>query len=114
VAGPLILKQVHSVIDRKTTELCLEVAGQIRPVDEPFETLNGPLLAPPFHLHCRAHVTPWVRGFVSDERRRANSELRALGVRGPSAATTAPLGGGYPGGSGAAAGGAGAVVGGGP
>ena len=81
VAGPLVLKQVHSVVDGETTELCLDAAGQIRRVDEPFETLNGQFDAPPFHIHCRAHITPWMPGFVSDERQRANAELRRRRTR---------------------------------
>jgi hypothetical protein len=48
----LLLKQAVPVIDRRTTMTCLHVAGQIRPVDEPFDTLAGPFEYPPFHAHC--------------------------------------------------------------
>lgn len=56
--------------------VCLRAAGQIRPVDQPFETLMGLYDAPPFHVHCRDLVAPWVTGMVSDQRARAAAEIR--------------------------------------
>lgn len=73
---PLILKQIVSVIDRRTTIVCLHAAGQIQPVDSPFETLNGNYDQPPFHVYCRSVSMPYMAGFVSDEAARANAELQ--------------------------------------
>lgn len=73
---PLLLKQLHAVIDKRTTMVCLDAAGQIQPVDEPFETLMGKRDMPPFHLHCRDVVVPWLPGFVSEQRKEANAEIK--------------------------------------
>lgn len=70
------MKQATAVVDRRTTPVCLHVAGQIRPVEEPFETLLGPQMEPPFHVHCRTIVGIWMPGFVNDQRREANAELQ--------------------------------------
>lgn len=72
----LISKQVHAVIDRRTTMCCLRAAGQIRPVDEPYDTVFGQQMQPPFHGHCRSISVPWMPGFVSDLRKDANREIR--------------------------------------
>lgn len=71
----LILKQVVAVIDARTTTICLHAAGQIRPIDEPFDTLLGEQDETPFHVHCRSMVVPWMSGFVSDIRAASNAEL---------------------------------------
>lgn len=63
------------MVDKVTTIVCLDAAGQIQPVDEPFETLAGEFDQPPFHIHCRTGVVPWLPGFVSDQRQLANAEL---------------------------------------
>lgn len=73
---PLLLKQVIAVIDNRTTVICLSAAGQIQPVEEPFDTLNGLFDHPPFHISCRDIVGPWMSGFVNDVRRQANLELK--------------------------------------
>lgn len=75
MAVPRMLKQWSSVIDGGTTIICLDAAGQIREVDELFETLNGEFMHPPAHIHCRAIVVPWLPGFVVAQRRPANDEL---------------------------------------
>lgn len=72
----LILKQWVSVIDRRTTIICLHAAGQIRSVLEPFDTLNGQMDMPPAHVHCRAIAVPWMAGFVNVQRQDANAELQ--------------------------------------
>lgn len=64
-----------AVIDKRTTVVCLHAAGQIQPVDAPFETLAGLLEMPPFHIHCRSQVVPWMPGFGNDIRAEANAEL---------------------------------------
>jgi hypothetical protein len=49
--GDLLLKQLVAVIDGRTTVICLHAAGQIQPVEHPFETLagefGGPIPPPP-------------------------------------------------------------------
>lgn len=84
------MKQVVAVIDERTTVVCLHAAGQIRPVDEPFETLAGDFDYPPFHVHCRSVEVPWMAGFVNEQRAAANAELqtrplkeRRIGPNGP-------------------------------
>lgn len=42
----------------------------------PFETINGVFEAPPFHIHCRSIVVPWMPGMINDERAIANAELQ--------------------------------------
>jgi hypothetical protein len=55
--------------------VCLDAAGQIRDVDEPFETLAGPVMAPPTHIHCRSVVLPWLPGVIEEQRGMANAEI---------------------------------------
>lgn len=73
---PVIYKQVLAKIDDRTTVVCLHAAGQSRPLDEPFDTLNGLLDRPPFHWGCRSTVIPWAPGFGRVQRDRANRELQ--------------------------------------
>jgi hypothetical protein len=61
---PLLLKQLYVVVDKVTTVVCLDAAGQIKELDEPF------------HIHCRTGVMPWLPGFVAEQRADANAELR--------------------------------------
>lgn len=72
---PLVLKQVVAVIDKRTSPVCLHAAGQIRKIEETFDTLLGEQSEPPFHEHCRSMVVPWMVGMVSDVRKQANAEL---------------------------------------
>lgn len=71
----LLMKQVTAVIDDRTTYVCLHAAGQIVPVEAPFDTINGQYDAPPFHIHCRSISAPWMPGFGNDMAAEANSEL---------------------------------------
>lgn len=73
--APEIKKQLIAVIDSRTTVICLHAAGQIRKITEPFQTLNGDFDNPPFHVHCRSLVMPWLPGFVNDIRKEANAEV---------------------------------------
>lgn len=78
VAGrslPLLLKQVVVIIDSRTSIICLDAAGQTKPVGEPFQTLNGRFDHPPFHIHCRSTSRPWLSGMVSDYKEAAKQEL---------------------------------------
>lgn len=70
-----VQKQVVAVIDDRTTRVCLHAAGMIVPVDQAFETLAGNFMEPPFHVHCRSIVRPWMSGFLKDIRKAANAEL---------------------------------------
>ncbi len=83
--APIVLKQVVSVIDSRTTLICLHAAGQIQAVDDQFETLNGDYDRPPFHVHCRSVSVPWVPGMGNDIAAAANAELqrRPIGQRDP-------------------------------
>jgi len=72
---PVLFKMWQSVIDSRTTNVCLHAAGMIRPLDEPFDTLAGQYQAPPAHIGCRALVVPHVPGAIVDMRRDANAEL---------------------------------------
>lgn len=72
----LLSKQLIAVIDRRTTMCCLRAAGQIRPVDEPYDTIFGQIDSPPFHDHCRSISVPWMPGFVQSLRADANKEIR--------------------------------------
>lgn len=76
MADDLVLRQLIAVVDSRTTVVCLHAAGQIRAVDEPFETLAGDFMQPPFHVHCRTLVVPWMPGMVNEFRKAANDELR--------------------------------------
>lgn len=76
MADDLVMKQLVAVIDNRTTMVCLRAAGQIRPVDKPYETLMGDLDEPPFHVHCRSMSVPWMPGFIGDIKDDANAEIR--------------------------------------
>lgn len=52
-------KQAIAHLDNRTTLCCTLVHGQIKKLDEPFETLNGDIMEPPFHVHCRTSVSAW-------------------------------------------------------
>jgi hypothetical protein len=73
---PVLKKQVFATIDARTTMVCLDAAGQIRDLDEPFDTLAGPYLTPPFHIHCRSAVLPWAAGVIGRQRDDANTEIQ--------------------------------------
>lgn len=70
------MKQYVTVVDRRTTIVCLSAAGQVQPLDRPFDTMLGPYQQPPVHTHCRATLAPWLPGFLSDMRDDANAEIR--------------------------------------
>lgn len=72
----LLFKQWYSVIDARTTMCCLFAAGQIRSAEAEFDTINGAMQSPPAHWGCRAKVVPWMPGFISALRTKANSEIQ--------------------------------------
>jgi hypothetical protein len=56
--GQRFAKQAIAAVDRRTTQCCLNVHGQIRPLDAPFDLSGTPqfapqLMQPPFHWRCR-------------------------------------------------------------
>lgn len=71
----LLMKQARAIVDERTTVICLDIHGVIMPVDKPFETLAGDFMSPPFHVHCRTLVGPYMTGFVREARLAANAEL---------------------------------------
>lgn len=73
--APQVWKQVVSVIDARTTVVCLHAAGMTRAAGLPFETIAGTFQNPPFHRHCRSLVMPYMPGFAQPERMLANREL---------------------------------------
>lgn len=77
MAGDVVFKQLIAVIDERTTVLCLTCAGQVRPLSEAFDTIDGPKDGPPFHWHCRSFVVPWIEGAGDDQGPEAKAELRS-------------------------------------
>ena len=73
--GGLVKKQLVAVIDSRTSMICLRAAGQVREIDEPFDTLTGPQMSPPFHLHCRSVVGVYVPGMGTRSRSDAQNEI---------------------------------------
>lgn len=58
VTGVRYWKQAIAAIDERTTDCCLQVHGQIQPLDKPFELRGTPrfgdrVMNPPFHWYCR-------------------------------------------------------------
>lgn len=81
-------KQAIATIDERTTDCCLRVHGQIKPIDEPFHLTGTPRYAdeiqdPPFHWYCRTAEVLYNPAFeefgiTTDEMRdMANLELDA-------------------------------------
>lgn len=57
-SGVRYWKQAIAAIDERTTDCCLQVHGQIQPLDKPFELSGTPrfgdkVMNPPFHWYCR-------------------------------------------------------------
>jgi len=71
----LVRRQLIAIIDKRTTVICLEAAGQVVGANEPFHTMNGDLYDPPFHVHCRSMVAPWVDGWGEALQKGASKEL---------------------------------------
>jgi len=79
-----------SVLDDRTTLICLDAHGQAVPLGEPFDTIAGAVEGPPAHWNCRSLIDietvnlsdltrPNVRGnrYVASERRKGRARLRA-------------------------------------
>lgn len=81
-------KQAIATIDERTTDCCLQVHGQIQPLDEPFQLSGTPRYAdeiqdPPFHWYCRTSEALYHEAFeevgipTSKMRDAADAELQA-------------------------------------
>ena len=75
-AVPILRKQLVAVVDPATTLVCLDAAGMVRDLHEPFHTLAGNFAQPPFHRWCRSVVIPYLPGGVDEQRDLANEEIR--------------------------------------
>ena len=86
--GTVYMKQAIATIDDKTTDCCLQVHGQIQPLDKPFQLTGEPRYAdevdnPPFHWNCRTAEALYTeamedKGITSaDMRDAASAERRA-------------------------------------
>ncbi len=78
-------KQAFAAIDRRTTETCLRVHGQIRPLNGEFKLTGTPRFADemdwsPFHHWCRTSVALYLPefedGLTQELRDTADTELR--------------------------------------
>lgn len=75
------MKQACAAIDERTTDCCLQVHGQIQPLDKPFILYGSPRFAdkvdsPPFHWYCRSAETLYTekfeeKGITTDEMKSA-------------------------------------------
>lgn len=82
--APKLMRGLVHVIDHRTSDVCLDLARQgdaaIVEVDEPWDTLLGPQMAPPFHDSCRSLAVPVVPGEIEPQgatTREADAERRA-------------------------------------
>jgi hypothetical protein len=91
--GVVYWKQAIAAIDERTTDCCLRVHGQIKPLDKPFELSGTPRFAdrvmnPPFHWYCRTATALYrpemeETGLTTDELRdAARAELAARAATG--------------------------------
>ena len=65
---PGLQKQAVAVISSRTTKVCLDVHGQIQPLDKPFEISGTPSfgkrqMQSPFHWNCRTRIAPYLEAF---------------------------------------------------
>jgi hypothetical protein len=62
ITQTVYMKQAIAAIDQNTTDCCLNVHGQIQPLDKPFILVGTPRYAdkvdaPPFHWNCRTAMS---------------------------------------------------------
>lgn len=62
--------------------VCLQAVAQVRPVGQPFSIRFADqilqLAHPPWHIHCRCVVMPYVDGFEALQRQLARKYLAKL------------------------------------
>jgi hypothetical protein len=66
--GTTFQKQAVAALDNRTTECCLEVHGQVQPLDQPFKLTGTPRFAdevdwPAFHWNCRTSGVLYLPGY---------------------------------------------------
>jgi hypothetical protein len=71
-----VTKELVAQVDHRTTLICLAANGQVRKVDELFDTLNGAFDGPPFHYLCRSSVQFLVPGITTADTEASRTELR--------------------------------------
>lgn len=84
VAGsiPDIGKQAIAAVGVNTTDCCLRVHGQVKPVDQPFELVGEPrfadqLMTSPFHWNCRTAIAmhhPFFEEAMPTDKLKADAE----------------------------------------
>lgn len=77
----LVLMQVHADFsdpERPPCISCLRAAAQVQPVGTPFFTDSGEYLIPPFHIHCRCTLKPFLVGFSTEQQSLAKSIIADL------------------------------------
>ena len=77
----IVLMQVHADFsdpDRPPCVTCLHAASQTQPVGTPFFTDSGNYYLPPFHVHCRCTLKPFMVGFSTEQQRLAKRILASL------------------------------------
>lgn len=95
VPPPELLRGLVHVIDHRTSDVCLDLAarGQVVATDEPWDTLLGEQMNPPFHEHCRTIVVPVIPGELEPQGvtvRDAEAEQRAREIDDESRETRRP------------------------
>lgn len=91
--GTIYSKQAIAAIDSKTTDCCLQVHGQIQPLDKPFHLTGTPRFAdyvdsPPFHWNCRTAEALYTESMeekgttTSQMKDAADAELTARAITG--------------------------------
>lgn len=74
--GPRLYKQAVAAIDKRTTDCCLRVHGQVQPLDQPFELRGRPRFADrqdwsPFHHYCRTSIALVPEAWAADQLTQA-------------------------------------------
>jgi len=55
-------KSAMAAIDNRTSLLCRNIDGSTVPINQPFETIEGPQDTTPFHASCRTSITMSAKG----------------------------------------------------
>jgi hypothetical protein len=73
------VKQAVAAMDRRTTDCCLRVHGQVQPIGRPFKLIGEPRYAdeldwPPFHWWCRTAMALVLERVANDDLTRSMRE----------------------------------------
>ncbi len=82
---PNLMKTAIAVIDKRTTDTCLEVNGQVARLDDPFLLFNEPryadqMMGPPFHDNCRTMMSIYLAEYddgITEQLRAESQQLLA-------------------------------------